>query len=146
MPSKKRSAAKSPQQPKHVPYFADASLGRSLVERLREQGFQVVGHDEVFDPGTPDTTWIPEVASRGWVILSKDTRIRYTPDELKALDRAGARMFVLIGGNLRSEQMAEAFSEAREAMARQATDEARPFVARVSKDGRITKVHIIDRS
>ncbi len=142
MKSKKRSAAKS-RQPPEITYFADASLGHILVERLRENGFAVVAHDDLFAQGTPDTKWLPEVGRRGWPVLSKDARIRYTPAELEALGRAGVRLFVLIGGNLRSEQMAEAFSKAKDRMARLLRRERHPFVARINSQGKVTGVHSV---
>lgn len=52
------------------------------------------------------------IGARGLPVLTKDTRIRYTPAELGALRRADVRLFVLISGNLKSEQMAEAFVRA----------------------------------
>jgi len=143
MKSKKRSAAKSRQPPEPTTYFADASLGHILVDRLRENGFSVVAHDELFAQGTPDTEWLPEVGKQGWPVLSKDTRIRYTPPELEALGRARVRLFVLIGGNLRSEQMAEVFTKAKKRMARLLRKEKHPFLARISSLGTITRVHVV---
>jgi hypothetical protein len=143
MKSKKRFAAKPPQ-PLEITYFADASLGHILANRLREAGFTVVPHDDLFEQGTPDTDWLPEVGRRGWPVLSKDTRIRYTPAELEALGRAGVRLFVLIGGNLRSEQMAEAFLKAKDHMAQTLRKEKRAFVARINSQGKVTKVHVVE--
>ena len=42
-------------------------------------------HDDHFAPDTPDTVWLAEVGARGWVVLTKDSRIRRHPLELQAL-------------------------------------------------------------
>lgn len=140
MRSKKRSAARPPQPPEPVTYFTDASLGRTVAERLRAAGFSVSAHDDLFSQGTPDTEWLPEVGARGMPVLTKGTRIRYTPAELEALRRAGVRLFVLISGNLKSEQMAEAFARAMPRMDSLVRKEAGPFVARLNRAGEITRV------
>ena len=73
-------------------FFVDRSLGGKLVpEALRAAGRSVAVHDELFASDTPDTTWIPEVSQRRWVILTKDENIARNPLELEALLYAGAR-------------------------------------------------------
>ena len=140
MRSKKRSAARHPQPPEPVTCFVDASLGRTVVELLRAAGFAAVAHDDLFAQGTPDTEWLPEIGARGLPVLTKDTRIRYTPAELEALRRAGVQQFVLVSGNLKSEQMAEAFIMAMLRMDRLVRKHRGPFVARLNRAGEITRV------
>lgn len=53
---------------------------------------------------TPDAVWLPEVARRGWVALSRNKRIRYTPLEIDAVMISGARLFILIGPSGPAEQ------------------------------------------
>ncbi len=47
--------------------------------------------------------------SRGWIVLTKDERIRYRPNERRALLRSGVRAFILTGRNLTGEEMGEVF-------------------------------------
>lgn len=110
---------------------------------MRESGFDITAHDERFPEGTPDTVWLPEVGASGQVVLTKDKKIRYTPQELAALRRARVRVFVLVGGNLRSEDMARAFIQARARMDALLAEHGTPFVARVNKEGQITRVQIL---
>jgi hypothetical protein len=41
--------------------------------------------------------WIPEVARRGWLILTRDRRIQERPAEIAAVRDFGARMVALTG-------------------------------------------------
>jgi len=62
-------------------------LGRSksggdiVPGSLRSAGVEVRTYAELHpsDSKVPDHEWIPEVAERGWVILTKDKRIRRLP-------------------------------------------------------------------
>lgn len=55
----------------------------------------------ITDPATKDSLWIPEVARRGWLILTRDSRIGEHRAEIDAVRRAGAgagaRMVALAG-------------------------------------------------
>lgn len=46
---------------------------------------------------TPDTVWIPEVASRGWLIITRDSNISVNRAEIAAVRDSGARMVALAG-------------------------------------------------
>jgi hypothetical protein len=106
--SKKRFAASGP--PERLTFFVDAALGRVLVaEALRSEGLEAVLHDDVFAQGTPDEDWLPEVGRRGWVLLTKDDRIRSTTAQREILLAAGVRAFILSGANLPGPAMADAF-------------------------------------
>lgn len=41
--------------------------------------------------GSPDADWIPLVASRGWIAITGNARIRTNPEEAGAAVRAGLR-------------------------------------------------------
>lgn len=51
----------------------------------------------VADPSTPDTAWLPEVAGRGWLIITRDHNIRENPAERRAVLESQARMVALAG-------------------------------------------------
>ena len=54
-----------------------------------------------------DDVWIPEVTSRGWVILMKDDKIRTKPHERQSLVKSGARVFRITNAHMRGVDMAE---------------------------------------
>jgi hypothetical protein len=68
------------QQPK---FFLDRSLGRVAVPALlRADGWDLVTLAEHYgvpeDQDVADTQWIQDAAERGWPVLMKDKRIRFS--------------------------------------------------------------------
>jgi hypothetical protein len=111
--SKKRSAASSRSLPDRLVFFTDVNLGRNLVpEALRNAGEEVKVHDDCFAAGTHDSVWLREVGRNGWVVLTKDSKIRYRRNEMEALLSSGARSFVLVSRNLPGSEMAKIFVRA----------------------------------
>jgi hypothetical protein len=47
------------------------------------------------DPAMPDTDWIPKVASRGWLIVTRDSRISERRSEITAVRENNAKMAAL---------------------------------------------------
>ena len=61
-------------------FFIDRSLGKKIVaQALRDIGETVEIHDDHFAPDAKDEDWLVEVGKRGWIVLTKDDRIRYEP-------------------------------------------------------------------
>jgi hypothetical protein len=81
--SKKPSDAKPPDG---TVFFIDRSLG---VEPIRTEliscGLVVEIHDDHFARDEEDRVWLKTVGERGWVVLTKDQRLRYRPLEISAL-------------------------------------------------------------
>jgi hypothetical protein len=50
------------------------------------------------EPATVDSEWIPEVARRGWLIVTRDNRIQEHRAEVDAVREAEARMVALASG------------------------------------------------
>lgn len=45
----------------------------------------------------PDTVWIPEMASRNWLIITRDSNIAGHRAEIRAVRNSGARLVALAG-------------------------------------------------
>jgi len=75
------------------------------------------------------------VGARGWIVITKDQRIRYRSLELHALRDAGVGAFILTGGNLRGEEIAELLVKRLPAMKRFVAKHQVPFIAIVGKSG-----------
>ena len=56
--------------------------------------------------GLADEDWLGDVGEYGWVVLLKDTKIRYRPAELGAITTHGIRAFCLTNANLRAADQA----------------------------------------
>jgi predicted nuclease of predicted toxin-antitoxin system len=144
--SKKRSAASSPSQPKRFVFFTDANLGRRIVpEALRRAGEEVIAHDDRFQPGTRDATWLREAGRNGWVVLTKDSKIRYRRNEMQALLSSGARSFVLVSSNLPGIEIANIFIIGLSAMKKLCEAQPAPFIAHVHRDGTVVLMRTLRR-
>jgi len=137
---KKPSAANSASKlPEELIFFLDRSLGKHIVAAaLREAGEEVVIHDEQFQQNTPDTEWLTAAGQNGWVVLTKDERIRYRIAELAALRRANARAFVLTARkDLSGPELAGIFVSALPRIRRLVAQQAPPFIAKIARDGTV---------
>jgi len=133
--SKKPSAAKPPDE--NV-FFIDRSLGVEPIRtELVKSGLLVEIHDDHFARDEEDRIWLRTVGERGWVILTKDQRLRYRPLEIAALRASNARVFVLTAGNLRGSEIAEVFLAALPRIRKILRSRAGPYVARVSRSGQL---------
>ena len=117
--------------------YVDRSLGQRIVpEALRSLGFVVHTEVSVFglvEEGVPDTIWLERAGGEGWVVLTKDSRIRYRAAEMAALAGGGVRAFVLAAGNLSAAEQAARFTANARSITR-ACQEAGPFVYAVHAD------------
>ena len=74
-------------------FFLDENLhGEKFASVLRNADIPIELHKEHFEPGTEDTVWIPEVASRGWIAVTGDVNTRFNPLEKRAIVISRARM------------------------------------------------------
>ena len=136
MRSKKQSAAKPPDE---TVFFIDRSLGIDPIRtELTKAGLAVEIHDTHFARDEEDRVWLRTVGERGWVVLTKDQRLRYRPLEIAALRASKARVFVLTAGNLRGVEIAAVFLAALPRIFKVLHSVPGPFVARVSQSGHIT--------
>jgi len=63
-------------------------------------GAVVERHVEYFDGACPDEVWLPDVAARGWAIVTKDRAIKRHPAEIQAWQDSGAAVFALASAQL----------------------------------------------
>jgi predicted nuclease of predicted toxin-antitoxin system len=116
-------------------FYVDRCVGKGVVGALRAAGAQVEAHDDHFPQDEPDESWIPNVAERGWIILTKDKNIRRRAGEREALVIAQARIITLTSGNMTGARMAEIFVQHIEAMEQLANTQPAPFVATLGPGG-----------
>ncbi len=121
-----------------IVFFVDRSLGKNyVVNALRCEGELVERHDDWFAPSALDTVWLPDVARKGWVILTADQKIAYRNLEFLAVEQSGARLFTLVSGNLSGKDMAAAFVKGLPSIKKFILDNPSPFIAKVYKDGTV---------
>jgi len=122
-------------------FFVDRSLGRKHVaQALREAGATVEVHDDHFPQDTPDVDWLLEVGRRGWVVLSKDERIRRNSIERSALETAQVRAFFLTQQDITGVEMADLFKRALSGMIKRTISEPAPFICTISRSGQFSRL------
>ena len=132
---------RSPRRLEPLIFFLDANLGKRVIaEALRQAGAEVQIHDDHFRQGTNDIEWLHEVGQRRWIVLTKDTQIRYRTPERTALMQASVGAFVLTAGNLSARGMADVFVRALPAIRRFVANHQRPFIAKVTRSGAVSMI------
>jgi len=100
-------------------FFIDRALGeRDVAQALRNAGALVEVHSNHFAPNEQDAVWLAAVAGKGWIILTKDQKIRYRILEQVAIAESNAQVFTFSSGATGGQEMAEAFEKALGAMGR----------------------------
>lgn len=125
--------ARSPDAPT---FFVDRSLGSKLVpEALKASSLRVERLDDHFAPNCPDVEWLPEVARRGWIVLTRDQNLRWRPLERHIVVEAGLRVFVVRAKDLSGPQIVEILLTRMPAMLSLVASRAAPYVVHVRRDG-----------
>lgn len=87
-------------------FYLDENLhGNTFASVLRDAGLQIELCKDHGFVGVDDTVWIPEVASRGWVILTGDIRTRYVPWEKRVIITSRAQMIHIKSGKSTTHKM-----------------------------------------
>jgi hypothetical protein len=115
-------------------FFSDRDLGRVFPALLVAAGVRIERHNDHFGPETADEEWIGEIGRRGWVAITRDARIRYSPLALSVLMSSRAQPFVLVG-KLTTTQAAETFLKWRQKVIATSLDETGAFIAKIRRDG-----------
>lgn len=84
-------------------FFTDRDLGKRFPEILASAGLLVERHGDHFPPDCADEVWLGVVGARGWIALTHNSRIRYTPNELKAVMEHSVALLVLVGKSRHAE-------------------------------------------
>ena len=122
--------------------FLDRCLGTSdVANALQDAGvFVELLDDTPLPQDVSDVVWLRYATERGCLALSKDKNIRHRRNELSAVKRSGARLYVLTSGNLGGDEMGDAFRRAMPRIIKLANEREGPYIAKVFKDGRIALV------
>ena len=81
-----------------IKFFVDENLGKPLVDGLRSFGHANIEHClDTFNKGTPDEEWLDYIGRNGFVLITRDRRIRKNYLEKRALQEYGIVAFFLGG-------------------------------------------------
>lgn len=135
--SRKRSGSSdTPKPPDRLTFFVDRCLGRRAFPRpLLDAGLLVELHDDHFAPDCPDEEWLAEIGRRGWIVITRDLRIRYRVVEREAVLANDVRVISLTARRLSAEDLGRAFAAAARTVERFVGRIPGPFIATMSASG-----------
>jgi hypothetical protein len=141
--SKKQSAGSREQHlslPEDLVLYLDENLHncRPILDVLLRHSIKHERHGEHFPSGTEDSVWLPFVGQRGWILLTKDKRIRFNQLEKTAVRRHRVREFYFSSGNFTGAEMAEILVAALPAMIKTVRKQEPPFIASIAKSGQVS--------
>lgn len=123
-------------------FFVDRSLGGTFVaSAIRQAGLQVIVHDDEFEPDARDVDWLRAVGQRGWVVLTKDARIRTNALERGALLSANVAAFMLGRGDMTGPRMASTYVTALPRIMKVLRRWDLPVVATVTATGGVSLLY-----
>jgi hypothetical protein len=84
-----------------------------------------------------DREWLRIAGEKGWIILTKDSRIKNRLNEMQRLLSCDARAFVLVTNELSGSEIGKTFVKALPAMKRLCGRKPAPFIAVLQRSGRV---------
>lgn len=137
--STKRSAASS--WPPDLFLLLDRCIGAKTVpDALRLAGANVLCHQDQFAPNAPDDEWLKEAGRKGWVVITKDKRIRTRESEKAAITQAKVLAFMIISANVGGKELAEILLKALPAIRQLGLDGKRGQMYQIGRDSRPVRV------
>lgn len=141
--SSKRSVTSSTSPPDNPPLFIDRDAWSiALGAALADADVDHVAHTQHFTPGSPDTAWIEAAGEHRWIAITRDQNIRRKPNELAAIRRSRAIIFVFTSGNLSAVESARVLLQALPRIYRLARGTRRPALFSIRRDATIGKLSL----
>lgn len=116
-------------------FFFDNNLSPKLAHGFREFGEDVVHLIDVFPPTAQDTDWLPVIGEKGWILVTRDKKIRRRPAELAAYRLNGIGGFVLTGKNIEGWRIVRQLVNRWLKMKELAESTRKPFLYRIPPSG-----------
>lgn len=121
----------------------DRSLGsKKIPDGLRAAGFLVEIHDDHFVSDEDDTNWLDACGKNGWIVLTKDERIRRDPAEVRAVIASGAHAMFIGRQNVTAEEMLQDLAPALPRLMNRLQGAKRPLYFLVHKAGRVDHLEV----
>lgn len=121
-------------------FFFDRNVGTRVPRALALLGLPVEFHQDHFEQAAPDDQWLGSVGTKGWIVVGHDHKLHRRTNELQAIAQHNVGCFYLAGANATRWDKVRLIAKAYDKIVSIASSEPRPFVYRVLRDGRITRV------
>ena len=116
--------------------FIDRSIPRAVARALQQVRNDVLWLDDVFPSDTADEDWLAHCGREGWLVITRDKRIRTRPAERAAMRRNSVGVFVITtAASLDRWQLLELLVPHLREMERSFEVTPRPFVFTLSSAG-----------
>ncbi|HZP26478.1 MAG TPA: hypothetical protein VFB90_05460, partial [Dehalococcoidia bacterium] len=97
--------------------------------------------EDEFRHDTPEIQWLPIVGQRGWLVITRDKKIRSRPGERQELVRANVGCFILMQkDNPTKWELLRVIVASLDAMEDIFRSEQRPFIYGVSRIGALRRI------
>lgn len=123
--------------------FVDASVPRSVADEIKRVRNDACWIGDVFPLDTKDPIWLREAGKQGWLVITRDKKIRTRPGERRAIAEHGVGCFILAyRQDLTKQEIAEIVLSALEDMEELFASTRRPFIYTVSKGGEFKQYEV----
>ena len=122
-------------------FFFDRNFGTRVPIALELLGLPVEWHDKHFTTRTSDTVWLAQAGRHGWIVITRDKRIRLREHERAVLVEAGVGCFILSGGGQGRWDVVRLIASTWDRIVALSTSTPPPFIFLVYKSGEIRKVY-----
>ena len=127
--------------------FFDRSVGIHIPIALRDHltppSLQVEYHDDIFEPGAKDDTWLPEVGKREWIVIGQDHHYHLRSPEIEAIIEYRVGAFYLWGAEATRWESMRCFAKAYDKILHRAVSTPKPFVYRIEKSGALNELYVL---
>ena len=118
--------------------FIGRSIPKGVAEALKMVRDDIRWLEDEFTHDAKETEWLPEIGRRGWLVITRDKRIRSRPGERKALLDAGVGCFILTQKqSLTRWEFLKLLTRTLDEMQSIFRETERPFVFGVSRTGEL---------
>jgi hypothetical protein len=124
--------------PRNMTFYLDASIPLPVATAIAALRGDVLyaGGPGAPSHATPDTAWLRHAGERGWLVITRDKRIRRRPGEREAYTRHGVGVFCLTAaGNATKWDTLVVIASRWERMEEVAAKTSRPFMYAVTREG-----------
>jgi PIN like domain len=118
--------------------FFDRSIPRGVAEAVKQVREDACWLEDVFEEGwIKDREWIPEIGARGWLVVSKDKKIRTRPEERRAVKENNVGCFILnYKQPLNRWEILKLVTSTLDEMEEKFANTSRPFMYLIDRNGR----------
>lgn len=118
--------------------FVDRSVPKGVAEALKQVRDDVCWLEDVFEEGwIKDREWIPEIGARGWLVVSKDKKIRTRQEERRAVRENNVGCFILnYKQPLNRWEILKLVASSLDEMEEKFANTPRPFMYLIDRSGR----------